>query len=103
MRRTYILARLSQPAVFGGLSGICVRRTALTAAAGCAVHLSARERSPRCLGGLLQRQVPIDRRLEVHVTGERGGIGEREDLRRPEAADAVLAVDPVEEIGEARP
>src|SRR5215207_7210947 len=45
----------------------------------------------------------VDRRLEVHVASERDRVGEREDLGRPEPADAVFAVDPVEEVGEARP
>src|SRR5215211_2285900 len=45
----------------------------------------------------------VDGRLEVHVATERDWIREREDLGSPETSDAVLAVDPVVEVGEAGP
>ena len=39
----------------------------------------------------------------AHVAAERRRVGEGQDLGGPEAADAVLAVDPVEQVGEAGP
>jgi kynurenine formamidase len=50
---------------------------------------------------LLQRA--IQRRLEVDEAGVGGDVLERQDLRGPIAADAVLAVDPVEAVGQAGP
>src|SRR5918994_2483006 len=45
----------------------------------------------------------VDRRLEIHTATERDRVGEREYLGRPETSEAVLAVDPVVEVGQASP
>src|SRR5690606_40894070 len=45
----------------------------------------------------------IDRSLEVEVCGEGYRIAEGQDLGRPVAPYAVLPIDPVEAVGEARP
>src|SRR5262245_54490547 len=45
-------------------------------------------------------QVAVHRGLEVDEPRIRRDVLEREDLRGPEASDAVLPVDPEEEIGE---
>jgi len=56
---------------------------------------------PLLLELLLQRA--IQRRLEVDEAGVGGDVLKRQDLRRPIAADAVLAVDPVEAVGQPGP
>lgn len=53
-----------------------------------------------CSGHLFGERRLVDGRLEVHVAGERDGVGEREDLGGPEPAEAVCAVDPEEEVGQ---
>src|SRR6516162_6944615 len=45
----------------------------------------------------------ISGRLEVHVADKRGRIAEREDLGRPISAKPVLAIDPIERVGEPGP
>src|SRR3954471_12252436 len=47
--------------------------------------------------------VLVDGGLQVEVAADRGGVGKREDLGRPEPADAVLAVDPVVQVRQSRP
>src|SRR5579863_747824 len=48
----------------------------------------------RPLGGLPDLDMLVHRRFEVEIAADRGRIAERQDLRRPETADAVPAVDP---------
>src|SRR5580700_5000455 len=55
------------------------------------------------VGRLLRREVLIHRGLKIQVSGEGDRVAEGQDLRRPEAAEAVLPIDPVEEIGKASP
>src|SRR6476620_12714685 len=55
------------------------------------------------LRGLLRYHALVGGRLEVHVTSERHGIPEGKYLRGPITAKAVLAVDPIEQIGQSSP
>src|SRR5262245_35306063 len=58
-----------------------------------------------CSSGLrgLGYHALVDGRLEVHVASERHGVPEGKYLRCPIAAKAVLAVDPIEQIGQSSP
>src|SRR5688500_16116391 len=68
---------------------------------------SARSRSksyPGRSGSLLLRyQVLIGRCLKVHVTAEGHRIPEGQNLCRPKAANPVLPVDPIEQVGQSCP
>src|SRR5262245_4062197 len=62
--------------------------------------------TPLCssgLRGLLGYHALVGGRLEVHVASERHGVPEGKYLRCPIAAKAVLAVDPIEQIGQSSP
>ena len=57
----------------------------------------------RRLGRPVVRHHLIDSALEVHIAAEGYRIGKRQDLRRPEAAEAILPINPVEEVSEPGP
>src|SRR5215472_15784571 len=58
---------------------------------------------PISLGGRACLAGRVGSGLEIHIADERRWVAEREDLRRPIAAESVLSIDPVERVGQARP
>jgi hypothetical protein len=65
--------------------------------------LNAAVEVSRMLGRLLLPQAVVQGGFELDVPAERHRISERQNLCRPETAEAVLAIDPVEEIRQSGP
>src|SRR3954453_20706379 len=55
------------------------------------------------LGDPALAQAVVEGGFETHIAGERSDVGKGQDLGGPVASEAILTVDPVEQVGQTTP